>query len=51
MTLGQGLVKTYSGLIALRAFLGLFEAGLVPGKADCACGCIRRAKHEQVLSI
>jgi hypothetical protein len=51
MTLGQGLVKTYSGLIALRIFLGLFEAGLVPGKADCACGCIRRAKYEQVLSV
>lgn len=31
MTLGQGLVKTYHGLIALRFFLGLFEAGLVPG--------------------
>ena len=31
MTLGQGLVKTYSGLIALRFFLGVFEAGLVPG--------------------
>jgi hypothetical protein len=51
MTLGQGLVKTYSGFIALRVFLGLFEAGLVPGMADCACGRIRRAKHEQVLSI
>lgn len=31
MTFGQGLVKTYSGLIVLRFFLGLFEAGLVPG--------------------
>ena len=31
MTLGQGLVKTYSGLIVLRFFLGAFEAGLVPG--------------------
>ena len=31
MTLGQGLVKTYAGLLVLRFFLGLFEAGLVPG--------------------
>jgi hypothetical protein len=31
MTFGQGLVKTYHGLIALRVFLGLFESGLVPG--------------------
>ena len=34
MTLGQGLVKTYPGLIVLRVFLGTFEAGLVPGKAS-----------------
>jgi hypothetical protein len=33
ITLGQGLVKTYHGLIVLRIFLGLFEAGLVPGMA------------------
>lgn len=31
MTLGQGLVTTFSGLIVLRVFLGVFEAGLVPG--------------------
>lgn len=35
MTLGQGLVKNYPGLCILRVFLGMFEAGLVPGKAGC----------------
>ncbi|KAL9068018.1 MAG: hypothetical protein Q9161_006463 [Pseudevernia consocians] len=30
-TLCQGLVKTYGGLIAMRVFVGLFEAGLNPG--------------------
>lgn len=27
----QGLVQNYSGLIATRFFLGLFEAGMFPG--------------------
>lgn len=39
MTLGQGLVKTYHGLIALRVFLGLFESGLVPGTSGRGSGC------------
>lgn len=30
----QGLVQNYSGLIATRFFLGLFEAGMFPG---CMC--------------
>jgi MFS family permease len=29
--IGQGFVKSYSGLLATRALLGLFEGGLFPG--------------------
>jgi len=29
--IGQGLVRNYSGLLACRFFLGLFEAGMFPG--------------------
>ena len=29
--IGQGFVKSYSGLLATRVFLGLFEGGLFPG--------------------
>ena len=31
MTLGEGLVQNYNGFLILRFFLGIFEAGLVPG--------------------
>lgn len=30
-TMMQGLVKNYSGLIATRFFLGVFETGMFPG--------------------
>ncbi|KAF2868954.1 major facilitator superfamily domain-containing protein [Massariosphaeria phaeospora] len=30
-TIGMGLVNTFSGLVAMRALLGFFEAGLFPG--------------------
>lgn len=30
-TLVQGFVQNYSGLIATRFFLGLFETGMFPG--------------------
>ncbi|QKX61312.1 uncharacterized protein TRUGW13939_08460 [Talaromyces rugulosus] len=33
VTLGQGLTKTTSGLIACRFVMGMFEAGFVPGCA------------------
>jgi sugar phosphate permease len=29
--IGQGFVKNYSGLMATRVFLGVFEGGLFPG--------------------
>lgn len=31
-TVGMGLVNTFEGLVAMRVLLGLFEAGLFPGK-------------------
>lgn len=30
-TIMQGLVKNYSGLLATRFFLGVFETGMFPG--------------------
>ncbi|CAD0095469.1 unnamed protein product [Aureobasidium mustum] len=30
-TIGQGLVKTFEGLVAMRVLVGIFEAGLFPG--------------------
>jgi MFS family permease len=30
-TIGQGLVKTFGGLVAMRFLVGLFEAGFFPG--------------------
>lgn len=33
-TVGMGLVKNFGGLIAMRVLLGLFEAGLFPGRFD-----------------
>lgn len=30
-TICQGLVKNYSGLLATRFFLGVFETGMFPG--------------------
>jgi hypothetical protein len=55
MTLGQGLVTNFSGLVVLRVFLGVFEAGLVPGVFHPAhIGSInslirRRLSHLDVL--
>ena len=31
-TIGMGLINTFGGLIGMRVLLGLFEAGLFPGK-------------------
>lgn len=30
-TMGQGLVNTFGGLVAMRFLVGLFEAGFFPG--------------------
>ena len=29
-TIGQGLVKSFEGLVAMRVLVGIFEAGLFP---------------------
>ena len=29
-TIGQGLVNTFEGLVAMRVLVGIFEAGLFP---------------------
>ncbi|KAJ2967297.1 hypothetical protein NQ176_g9729 [Zarea fungicola] len=34
-TIMQGLVKNYSGLLATRFFLGVFETGMFPGGKNC----------------
>jgi MFS family permease len=34
-TMMQGLVKNYSGLLATRFFLGVFETGMFPGGESC----------------
>ena len=31
VTVGQGLVTNFAGLVSLRVVLGIFEAGLFPG--------------------
>jgi MFS family permease len=30
-TIGQGLIKSFGGLVAMRFLVGLFEAGFFPG--------------------
>lgn len=32
ITIGQGVTKSYGGLVACRFLLGVFEAGFVPGE-------------------
>lgn len=32
ITIGQGVTKSYGGLVACRFLLGIFEAGFVPGR-------------------
>lgn len=39
-TMMQGLVKNYSGLLATRFFLGLFETGMFPGGESRNSGCM-----------
>ena len=32
VTMAQGLVQNYSGLLTTRFFLGVFETGMFPGR-------------------
>jgi len=43
-TVMQGIVKSYSGLLATRFFLGLFETGMFPG-----CFYLIGGSHLQIL--
>ena len=36
VTVCQGLVQNYSGLLATRFFLGLAESGMFPGRSEPA---------------
>jgi hypothetical protein len=38
--MGQGLITNYSGIVAMRFTLGIFEAGLFPGQY---LHCLRKA--------
>jgi hypothetical protein len=31
--MGQGLIKDFGGIVGMRFVLGIFEAGLFPGKS------------------
>lgn len=35
VTICMGVTKNYAGLVTCRFFLGLAEAGFVPGKITC----------------
>lgn len=47
ITLGQGFVQSFHGLIVLRIFLGLFESGLVPGIISLRTSSIVRSDNLQ----
>lgn len=49
VTVCQGLVQGYGGLITTRFFLGLFEAGMFPGRSPSVFGT--RAKVLMVVEI
>lgn len=50
-TLCQGLVRTYGGLIAMRVFVGLFEAGLTPGSVFLFAAYYPRFQLQWRLSL
>lgn len=49
--MGQGLTKTYSGLVAMRFLMGFFEAGFVPGCVYLISMYYRRYELQRRLSI
>ena len=50
-TVCQGLVKTYGGLIAMRLFVGLFQAGLNPGTVFLLTAYYPRFELQWRLSV
>ena len=50
-TICQGVVKTYGGLIAMRLFVGIFEAGLIPGTVFLLAAYYPRFQLQWRLSV
>lgn len=50
-TIGQGLVRSFAGLVAMRFLLGVFEAGLVPGSVYLISMWYERFELQWRLSI
>ncbi|MCJ1309867.1 hypothetical protein MMC25_003528 [Agyrium rufum] len=50
-TIAQGVITTYHGLVAMRFFLGLFEAGLVPGAVYLTSMYYKRHELQWRLSL
>lgn len=50
-TVGQGLVRNFAGLVALRFLLGIFEAGLVPGAVYLISMWYKRFELQWRLSV
>ena len=51
MTICMGITQSYQGLVVCRFFLGLFEAGFVPGAGSNALLLTSLADKEQVVYI
>ncbi|KAI0098094.1 putative allantoate permease [Hypoxylon sp. NC0597] len=49
--LGQGFIQNYSGLLATRFFLGLFEAGIAPGSYYLISFWYRRQDSQKRFTI
>jgi MFS family permease len=50
-TIGQGLVRNFAGLVAMRFLLGIFEAGLVPGAVYLISMWYKRFELQWRLSV
>lgn len=50
-TIGQGLVRSYQGLVAMRFLLGFFEAGLLPGCVYLISMYYKRYEFQRRLSV
>jgi MFS family permease len=53
-TIGQGLIKGFNGIVGMRFILGIFEAGLFPGKPTVLAPVLRahiNSKRMHLLDI
>ena len=51
ITIAQGLVKNYSGILAARFFLGVVEAGIFPGCIYFITMCVFYLLHQMYNGI